>query len=40
MQPEGLLRQHVRKWDGFEDLALYGLLKSDWQAARRAGEGG
>jgi [ribosomal protein S5]-alanine N-acetyltransferase len=24
---EGTLRQHVRKWEQFEDLALYGLLK-------------
>lgn len=29
---EGHLRQHVRKWDAFEDLELYGILKSQWSA--------
>ena len=29
MQYEGLLRQHVIKWGQFEDLALYGILRSD-----------
>jgi RimJ/RimL family protein N-acetyltransferase len=31
---EGRQRQHVRKWDGFEDIDLYGLLKDEWLAAR------
>lgn len=26
---EGVLRQRVRKWDIFEDVAVYGLLRSD-----------
>ncbi len=26
---EGRLRQHVRKWDAFEDLELYAILKAD-----------
>ena len=30
MAHEGRLRQHVRKWDAFEDLELYGILKSQW----------
>ena len=30
MTHEGCLRQHVRKWDAFEDLELYGILKSQW----------
>lgn len=30
MTHEGHLREHVRKWDDFEDLELYGLLKSEW----------
>jgi RimJ/RimL family protein N-acetyltransferase len=30
MTHEGCLRQHVRKWDGFEDLELYAILKSQW----------
>lgn len=29
MTHEGHLRQHVRKWGVFEDLELYGMLKSD-----------
>jgi ribosomal-protein-alanine N-acetyltransferase len=28
---EGCLCQHVLKWDSFEDLELYGLLKSDYK---------
>jgi RimJ/RimL family protein N-acetyltransferase len=32
MQHEGKLRQHVRKWEVFEDLEIYGLLKSDYEA--------
>ncbi len=35
MQREGLLRGHVRKWGQFYDVFLYGLLKSDYQAARK-----
>ncbi len=30
MSHEGLLRQHVRKWDAFEDLELYAVLKEQW----------
>jgi RimJ/RimL family protein N-acetyltransferase len=26
---EGTLRQHVKKWDQYEDLAVYGILRSD-----------
>ena len=28
MQYEGCLRQHIKKWDNFEDLMTYGMLKS------------
>jgi RimJ/RimL family protein N-acetyltransferase len=28
---EGRQRQHVRKWDAFEDLEMYGILRSDLQ---------
>ena len=35
MTREGRLRQHVKKWDAFEDLELYGILKDHW-AARTA----
>ncbi|HEX9676898.1 MAG TPA: GNAT family N-acetyltransferase [Anaerolineales bacterium] len=34
MQPEGTLRQVVKKWDRFEDLVLYSILRSDWEAGR------
>lgn len=29
MQHEGTRRRHVRKWDTFEDLELYGILRPD-----------
>jgi len=32
MKHEGTLRQHVRKWDKFEDLECYGILKSEWSS--------
>src|SRR3972149_8357873 len=32
MQREGTLRQVVKKWDRFEDLVLYSILRSDWEA--------
>jgi len=31
MTHEGCRKQHIRKWDKFEDLELYGILKADWQ---------
>ena len=31
MQHEGCRRQHVKKWDKFEDLELYGILKHEWE---------
>lgn len=34
MQHEGRMREHARHWDGFEDLELYGLLRSEWQASQ------
>lgn len=30
---EGLLRQRVRKWGRFEDVALWAILRQDWQNA-------
>lgn len=34
MSYEGTRKQHVKKWGVFEDLVLYGILKSDWQTKR------
>jgi RimJ/RimL family protein N-acetyltransferase len=33
MTREGCLRQHVRKWDAFEDLVVYGIVRSDADCA-------
>jgi [ribosomal protein S5]-alanine N-acetyltransferase len=33
MQHEGVLRQHVRKWDNYEDSVLCGILKVEWLEA-------
>ena len=30
MTHEGRMPRHIRKWDAFEDLELYGILKSQW----------
>ncbi|HMJ66407.1 MAG TPA: GNAT family N-acetyltransferase [Candidatus Binatia bacterium] len=30
MRYDGRLRQHVRKWDHFEDLDCYSILRSEW----------
>ena len=32
MQYEGTLRQHSKKWDQYEDMAVYGILKTEWRA--------
>lgn len=31
MRREGLLRQHVKKWDRFEDIIVYGILREEYQ---------
>jgi [ribosomal protein S5]-alanine N-acetyltransferase len=31
MLHEGCLRQHVRRWDRFEDVECYGILRQDWE---------
>jgi RimJ/RimL family protein N-acetyltransferase len=30
MVHEGHFRQHVKKWDKYEDLEFYGILRADW----------
>ncbi len=32
MRLEGVHREAVRKWDRFEDLAVYGILAAEWRA--------
>jgi RimJ/RimL family protein N-acetyltransferase len=34
MKREGVLRQHVKKWDSYEDIVFYGLLRKDWLKKR------
>ena len=31
MKKEGLLREHVKKWDRYEDIMSYGILKKEWE---------
>ncbi len=35
MAHEGRSRQHVKKWDRFEDLVRYAVLRSEWEQQRR-----
>ncbi|MCD4846899.1 MAG: GNAT family N-acetyltransferase [Candidatus Aegiribacteria sp.] len=30
MKSESIMRQHYKKWDKFEDMAMYGILKDEW----------
>lgn len=32
MRHEGCQRQHIRKWDQFVDLELYGILREEWES--------
>jgi ribosomal-protein-alanine N-acetyltransferase len=32
LKHEGLLRQHVRRWKDYEDVDIWGLLRSEWAA--------
>lgn len=36
MRHEGSLRSHVRKWGVFEDIEVYGLLRSEYEACEGA----
>jgi len=35
MTQEGLFRQHIKKWDRYEDMVVYGILRSEWAAPSR-----
>lgn len=35
MQREGLLRQRVRKWGKFEDVAILAIVRQDWENAQK-----
>jgi RimJ/RimL family protein N-acetyltransferase len=30
MRHEGMMRQHLRRWERFEDVVLYGILREEW----------
>jgi len=34
MTHEGSSPQHVMKWGVFEDVELYGIIRSDWEKAK------
>jgi RimJ/RimL family protein N-acetyltransferase len=31
MQREGVWRQHLMRWDRFEDGVVYGILREEWR---------
>jgi [ribosomal protein S5]-alanine N-acetyltransferase len=35
MSWEGCLRQHIKRWDKFEDVIEYGILKEEWLAIQK-----
>lgn len=30
---EGALKQHIKKWEQYEDIVIYGITKNDWKKA-------
>lgn len=38
MQHEGRLREHVKRWDRYEDLEYYGILAREWVGVRQAAQ--
>jgi RimJ/RimL family protein N-acetyltransferase len=32
MKKEGFFKEHVMKWDIYEDIVYYGILRKDWDA--------
>ena len=37
MREEGCLRQHLKHWGVFEDMGIYGILRSEWAIQRQGG---
>lgn len=35
MRHEGIARQHIKKWNGYEDLVMYGILRDEWLKSSR-----
>ena len=35
MRREGFFRRHTRKWDGYEDIVAYGILREEFEAPGR-----
>ena len=33
MKKEGILREHVIKWDKYEDVVIYGILRKEWETS-------
>ena len=33
MNKEGILREHVNKWDKYEDVVSYGILRKEWETS-------
>ncbi len=31
MRQEGMMRQHIRRWERFEDVVLHGILREEWE---------
>lgn len=39
MTYEGLMRQHILKWDEYKDLGICGIVRADWEAQQRTSGG-
>ena len=35
MVREGIARQHIKKWEMYEDLVQYGIIKADWEKKQK-----
>jgi RimJ/RimL family protein N-acetyltransferase len=39
MRYEGCMRQHTSRWEAFEDLVMYGIVKCEHETHEREGRG-